>query len=86
MARKTICLDKCEAERNRFADGSRKEDLKFQAFKTAKRIVKTNQNIIGERCMINNDSVLPVSDEDKKIAQKNYRREFLNTEFASDRN
>ena len=36
-------------------------------FKTAKRIPKTNQDVMGERCIKNNDVVLAVKDEDQKI-------------------
>ena len=36
-------------------------------FKTAKRMVKTNQDITGEQCFRNDDGVLTVSNEDKKI-------------------
>ena len=44
------------------------EDQKSDVFKIAKRIVKTNQDIIGEHCIRNDDGVLVVSDEVKKIA------------------
>ena len=54
--------------------------------KIAKRLVKTNQDIIGEQCIKNDDGVLTVSDEDKKIACKSYHGRFLNTESAWDRN
>ena len=37
-------------------------------FKTAKRMVKTNQDIIGEQCIRKDDSVLAVSNDDRKIA------------------
>ena len=43
------------------------EDQKYDVFKTAKWIVKTNQNIIGEQWINNNNNgVLTVSDEDRK--------------------
>ena len=45
--------------------------------KIAKRLVKTNQDIIGEQCIKNDDGVLTVSDEDKKIACKSYHGNSL---------
>ena len=46
-------------------------DQKCNLFKIAKRMVKTNQDII---------------DEEKKNAWKTYHEKLLNTEFAWDRN
>ena len=46
----------------------RRDDQKFHVFKTPKRMVKTNQDIIGEQNIRNNNCVLVVIDEDKKIA------------------
>ena len=54
--------------------------------KIAKRLVKTNQDIIGEQCIKNDDGVLTVSDEDKKIACKSYHVKLFNTKFTWDRN
>ena len=42
------------------------DDQKCDMFKIAKRMDKTNQDIIGEQCIRNGDGVLAVSDEDKK--------------------
>ena len=43
-------------------------------FKIPERMVKTSQHIIGEQCIRNDDGVLAVSDEDKKIVWKSYER------------
>ena len=43
------------------------DDQKGDISKTAKRMVRTYQDIIGEQCR-KHDSVFAVSDEDKKIA------------------
>ena len=43
-------------------------------------MVKTNQNIISEE-WINNDDVLVVNDDDKKIALKSYQEKLLNTVY-----
>lgn len=52
------------------------DDQKYGAFKTAKRIVKVNQNIIEEQCIRKGHSVLAVS----------YHEKLVNKEFAWDRN
>lgn len=46
---------------------------------------KANQDITSEQCK-NNDGVLAVGDEDKKMAQESYHEKLLNTEFVWDRN
>ena len=51
-------------------------------FKIAKRIGKTNQNIIGEQCIRNDDGVLAFSDEDKKVTWKSLCESLLNTDFT----
>ena len=63
-----------------------RDDQKLNVFKIEKRLVKTNQDIIGKQCIRNDDGVFTVSDKDKKIACKNYRERFLNTKSAWDRN
>ena len=40
------------------------------------QMVKTNQDIIDEYCIRNYDSVLAVSDEDKKKALKSYHEKL----------
>ena len=50
------------------------------------RIVKTNEDIIGEQCIRNDDGVLASRDEGKKIAWKSYNEKLSSTEFAWDRN
>ena len=47
---------------------------------------KTNQNIIDEQCIKNDDAVLTVSNENKEIPWKSYHEKLFNTEFAWDRN
>ena len=44
------------------------ERKRFEAFKIAKSVVITNQDIIGEQWIRNDDGLLAVSDENKKIA------------------
>ena len=55
-------------------------------FKLEKSIVKTNQNIIGEQYVRNDDGALIVCHEDERIAQKIYHEKLLKrTEFAKPR-
>ena len=39
--------------------------------KIAKRMVKINQDILGEQCIRSDDVVLAVIDEDKKVIMEN---------------
>ena len=61
---------KCKPERKRFGNFMFKAEQKCDVFKIAKRIIKTNQDIIGEHCIRSDAGVLVVSDKDKKIAWK----------------
>ena len=61
-----------------------RDDQKCDVFKIVKRMVKTNQDTVGEQC-IRNDGVMAVS-QSKKIAWKSYHEELLNAGFAWDRN
>ena len=63
----------------------KRNDQKWNVLKIAKKMAKTNQGIIGENCMRNDNGMLAVSDEDRKIAWKSYLEKFLNTKFAMDR-
>ena len=65
-SRSTIYQAKCKAVRKRLIVWW--DDKKSDVFKTAKRMVKTNQDIIGEQCIRKDDSVLAVSNDDRKIA------------------
>ena len=53
-------------------------------FKTAKSVVKTNQNIMDEHCIRNDDGVPAVIDENMKLDWKNYHEKLSNTVFAWD--
>ena len=63
-----------------------RDDQKCDVFKITKKILKTCQDITGEQCLRNDDSVLVAGDEDMKIAWKNYHAKLLNTYFVWDRN
>lgn len=44
------------------------DDQKYNVLKIAKRMIKTNHNITGEQFTRNDDGLLDLSDEYKKIA------------------
>ena len=83
-ARKGCLQAKCKAERKIFGNVMRRDDQKCDVFKIAKKMVKTNQDIIAEQCIRNDDGVPAASNEDKKIAWNSYHEKLLNTEFAWD--
>ena len=62
------------------------DDQKCDVLKIATRMVKTNQDIICEQFIRNDDGALVFSDEDKKIAWKSYQEKLLNTDFAWEKN
>ena len=49
-----------------------RDDQKIDVFKIAKRMVKTNHDIIGEQYIRNDDGVLAVSVENTKTVSKSY--------------
>ncbi|KAK4300948.1 hypothetical protein Pmani_026889 [Petrolisthes manimaculis] len=80
-ARRAIYKAKTEAEKARFADILRRDDEKNEVFRIAKQMAKTNQDIVGEKCIRNDDGVLAINEQDKKDAWKCYYERLLNTEF-----
>ena len=48
-------------------------------------MVETNQNIIGEMYIRNDDSKLTSNDGDKKITWKSYHKKLLNSEYICDK-
>ncbi|XP_057303385.1 uncharacterized protein LOC130640832 [Hydractinia symbiolongicarpus] len=45
---------------------------------------KTNQDIVGEKCIRNDEGVLASTEEEKRVAWKNHYQRLLNTEFDWD--
>ena len=52
----------------------------------SQRMVKTNQDIIGEQCRRSDGVLLEFNYEDEKIVLKNYQERLMNTEFVWGRN
>ena len=84
-ARTAVYAAKAEAERNRFADVLRREDQRNEVFKIAKQMKKTNQDVVGEKCIRNDEGNLASTEEEKKLAWKSHYEKLLNTEFDWDR-
>ena len=57
---RTVYEDKCKTERRRFGNVMQQKDQKCNVFKIATSMVKTNQDVIGEQCIRNDDGVLVV--------------------------
>ena len=72
---------KCKTGRKEFGRFLRRDYQKCNLFKVARRMVKTNQGIIDEQFIVNDDSIVTVTDEDSKIACKSNHERVLNTEF-----
>ena len=51
----------------------------------AKQMAKTNQDIVGEKCIRTDDGELAINMQDKKNAWKCYYEKLLNTEFPWER-
>ena len=68
-----------------FANIQRRDDEKNEIFRIAKEIVKTNQDIVGEKCIRTDDGELAINEQDKKNTWKCYYEKLLNTEFPWDR-
>ena len=61
---------------------SNKDDVAL--FRIAKQIRKQNQDIVGEKCVKDDDNKLAYSDTAKKNAWKQYYQRLLNVEFPWD--
>ena len=75
--RKTVYQAKCRTERKRPGNVMWKDDQECDVFKFAKRMIKTNENIIGEQCIRNNDDVLTSVMKIRKYLGKVTSRSFL---------
>ena len=65
VAKRVVWLAKSEGERGVFADISPTGD---GVFRLAKQMDRTNQDVVGDKCVRNDASELSLSDEDKMKA------------------
>ena len=69
---------KQKQKENRFADVLRREGQHNEVFKIAKQMKKTNQDVVGEKCIRNDESNLASTEEEKKLAWKSHYKKLLN--------
>ena len=74
----TVWLAKSEDERGVFADISPTGD---GVFRLAKHMDRTNEDVVGEKCVRNDAGELLLSDEDKMKAWVEHYARLLNDEF-----
>ena len=70
--RSEICAAKKLAKEQRFANILCRDDEKLAIFKVAKQISKKNKDIVGEKCIHNDDGSLALSDGSKRQAWKSH--------------
>ena len=85
-AKSEVYAAKRRAEEERFPNVLTRDDQKNEVFKIAKQMAKTNQDIIGEKCVKGDTGDLAFDDSSKKIAWESYYSKLLNEEFEWDRN
>jgi len=78
VAKRVVWLAKSEDERGIFADISPTSD---GVFRLAKQMDRTNQDVVGEKCIQNDAGQLSLSDEDKMKAWVEHYARLLNVEF-----
>ena len=81
VAKKKVYAVKKKAEEVQFANvASDKEDRK-QLFKIARQMVKTNDDVVYDKCATNDDGELACTDSEKLSAWKQHYEKLLNEEF-----
>ena len=75
--RRAVYQAEYKAERRQFRNFMQVHDQKYNVSKISKRMVKANQDIIGDQCTRNDDGVLTVNNEDKKITWRSYHGKLL---------
>ena len=83
--RSEIYAAKKLAEEQKFANILCRDDEKLAIFKVAKQMTKQNQDIVGEKCIRNDDGSLALSDGSKRQAWKSHYERLLNEEFLWDK-
>jgi hypothetical protein len=78
VAKHVVWLAKSEAEKEEFANISPSGD---GVFRLAKQMDRTNQDVVGEKCVRNDAGELSLSDEEKLKAWVEHYARLLNVEF-----
>ena len=78
IAKHVVWLAKSEAEKEEFANISPSGD---GVFRIAKQMDRTNQDVVGEKCVRNDAGELSLNDEEKMKAWVEHYARLLNVEF-----
>ena len=78
IAKLVVWLAKSEAEKEEFANISPSGD---GVYRIARQMDRTNQDVVGEKCIRNDAGELSLSDEEKKKAWVEHYARLLNVEF-----
>ena len=80
-SKKKVYEAKKKAEEERFADVTHNKDARNQLFTIVRQLAKTNCDVIGEKCVTNDDGELACTDSEKLSAWKQHYVKLLNEEF-----
>lgn len=80
-AKAEVYAAKKQAEEQKMANILRRDDEKQVVFKVAKQMMKTNQDVVGEKCVRDDNGSLAFTDNAKKKAWKAHYQRLLNEEF-----
>ena len=78
VAKRTVWQAKAKAEEDTFANISPNDS---SIFKVAKQMTRTNQDVVGEKCVRNDAGKLSLSNDDKMKAWVEHYSRLLNVEF-----
>ena len=79
LAKLAVCQAKQEASLADFSDIDPKGD---KVFRIAKQMMRENQDVMGEKCVKNDEGKLALTPEAKKAAWKQHYGGLLNVEFS----
>ena len=84
VAKSKVYAAKKEAEVRNFQNILTRDDEKEMVFKIAKQVVRTNQDVVGEGFVRDDNGELAISDSAMKEAWRSYYSQLLNEEFDWD--
>ena len=81
VAKKKVYAAKMKAEEVQFSNVASDKEDRNQLFKIARQMVKTNVDVVGDKCVTNDDGELACTDSEKLSAWKQHYEKLLNEEF-----
>ena len=72
---------KKKAEEVQFANVASDKEDRNQLFKTVRQMVKTNSDVVCDKCVTSDDGELACTDSEKLSAWKQHYEKLLNEEF-----